>query len=271
MKKIIKYLLSKIGIAISKADPSTAKYQWYYNAALMKRRYVPRTCKFEGQTLYTHDYISFVAGVYDLFQNDILKFKADNDSPYIIDCGANIGMSVLYFKMLYPNSTVVAFEADPLIFSYLEKNMKSCKFSKVQTINRAVWNSSDEILSFMSEGGVAGRIQEKLEGFTMVDVKTVRLKDFLDRPVDFLKIDIEGAEYTVIQDCREKLPNVQNLFIEYHSFYDTEQHLDSLLAIVKDAGFRYHLTKVHTSRQPFVERELNLGMDLQLNVFCYRG
>jgi FkbM family methyltransferase len=42
-------------------------------------------------------------------------------SPYIIDAGANIGLSIIYFKKKYPNSKIVAFEPDKLIFNILKK------------------------------------------------------------------------------------------------------------------------------------------------------
>ncbi len=235
-----------------------------------KNRFEPYECEFMSQTLYVHDDASFELGKKELFVEHIYKFISTNEDPYIIDCGANMGMSVIYFKSLYPQAEIIAFEADPHIFSFLEKNVRSFNFFDVKVINKAVWNSSSDTLSFLSEGGAGGRLQEKSEDHVFVDVETIRLKDFLNRKVDFLKIDIEGAEYNVIKDCSEELKNVKNLFIEYHSFPKTKQNLHLILDIVQNAGFCYHIKEAFTSSQPFVERKTNFGMDLQLNIFCYR-
>ncbi len=52
-------------------------------------------------------------------------------------------------------------------------------------------------------------------------VRTVRLADYLigDR-IDLLKIDIEGAEVPVLEDCAARLDWVDRVFVEYHSFTD---------------------------------------------------
>ena len=49
----------------------------------------------------------------ETFVNAQYYFESDNDWPTIIDCGSNIGMSVLFFKRLYPQSKIIAFEPDP--------------------------------------------------------------------------------------------------------------------------------------------------------------
>jgi hypothetical protein len=89
--------------------------------------------------------------------------------------------------------------------------------------------------------------------------------------VDFLKIDIEGAETETLKDCADRLGNVENLFVEYHSFDGERQTLDTLIGILAGAGFRLHVHSPNASPQPFVHRDLNAGMDLQLNIFAFRS
>ena len=234
-----------------------------------KQRFRPYTYRFRQHTLYVHDYKSYLLGKNELFREQVYKFTADKIDPYIIDCGSNIGMSIIYFKSLYPDASIIAFEADPHIFSFLEKNMKSYNFKNITLHNKAVWNANDEELSFLSEGGAGGRLQEASDKFKFVPIKTARLKDYLTREIDFLKIDIEGAEYKVLADCAESLKWVKHLFIEYHSMANEPQNLSMILQIVHDAGFRYHIKEAYTTPFPFIERKLNFGMDLQLNIFCY--
>ncbi len=261
MKKTIKDLFSLTGYYLVKKQKIKPN----------PNRFEPYECNFMSNTLYVHDYASLELGLYELFEQNIYKFKSKTDAPYIVDCGANLGMSVIYFKSIYPNAIITAFEADPYIFSFLKKNVHSFGFANVEVINKAVWNEDDKKLSFLKEGGAGGRIEEKNTVGDYIEIETVRLKNFLNRKVDFLKIDIEGAEFSVITDCAEELRNVENLFLEYHSFPDRKQNLHDMLDIVQGAGFRYHIKEAFTSNIPFEEIKLNVGMDLQLNIFCYRN
>jgi hypothetical protein len=94
----------------------------------------------------------------------------------------------------------------------------------------------------------------------------------LNQNVDFLKIDIEGAEFDVLKDCQDNLSFVKNIFIEYHSNPLEPQILSNLLRIIADAGFRYYIKEAWVNRQqPYIEKSLNQSVyDLQLNIFGYR-
>lgn len=234
-------------------------------------RFVPTEKIFLGKKLYIHDIGSYDLCNEELFQLEMYKFTANRPNPCIVDCGANLGMSVIYFKQLYPEASIIAFEADDYIFSFLEKNVKSYGYKDVELINKAVWNC-DDTLSFIAEGGAGGRIEKETSIGKYKKVVCTSLKKYLTgRKVDFLKIDIEGAEYEVIKDCENELKNIDNIFIEYHSMSGKVQNLHEVLEIVQKAGFKYHIKEACTSRYPFIERNLNFGMDLQLNIFCYKN
>ena len=113
-----------------------------------------------------------------------------------------MGMSVIYFKTLFPGCRILAFEADPYIFSFLEKNVQSFGLNDVTVINKAVWDKNDDVLSFLAEGGAGGRVQEKSGQHKFVDVITTRLRDYLTEEIDFLKIDIEGQKAKCLQTVK---------------------------------------------------------------------
>ncbi len=76
--------------------------------------------------------------------------------------------------------------------------------------------------------------------------------------------------------CHEQPPDhrldaARQLFIEYHSFADTEQSLHVLLQRLAESGFRYYLQTQFCPRRPLVENDRHLGMDLQINVFAKRA
>jgi len=51
---------------------------------------------------------------------------------------------------------------------------------------------------------------------------------------------------------------------------DEPQRLHEILQMVADAGFRYQIKGAYAAKHPYVKQELNFGMDLQLNIFCYK-
>lgn len=75
---------------------------------------------------------------------------------------------------------------------------------------------------------------------TPIVVKSVRLSSYLDRPIDLLKLDIEGAEEEVVRECSRRLSAVRNLILEYHGTPKTNptNRFEEIVKLLKDAGFK---------------------------------
>jgi FkbM family methyltransferase len=213
----------------------------------------------------------YLFGIEEIFFEKQYYFIAENQDPYIIDCGANIGLSIIFFKTTYPGAQVVGIEADKKVFDLLENNIRQFDFSDIQLLNNAVW-INENMIPFEADSGVGGRATGVHTDNSNRQVKGIRLKDLLDRPVDFLKVDIEGVEVEVLEDCRHHLHMVKNLFVEYHSGQDSSQQLDKLLAILSQNDFRYYIKEAwDTKSRPFVEKQVTSFFDLQLNIFAFRN
>lgn len=221
-----------------------------------------------GKKIHIIDASSYLSMLNELFVRQNYKFIAGRSDPLIIDCGSNIGLSVIYFKMLYPFAKIIAFEPDPKAFAALTYNIKSFGFSDVELHNKAVW-ISDSKINFFREGSWGGKIVAETNGDNIISVEATSLKKYLSEKTDFLKIDIEGAETEVINECREELKNVKNLFVEYHSSTGKVQVLSNLLASLSGAGFRYHVKEASVRKQPFIEKTRE-GFDSQLDIFAFK-
>lgn len=212
------------------------------------------------------DAASFLFMYSEIFEKEIYRFSSSSNTPYIIDCGANIGISVLFFKKEYPQARVLAFEPDPEIHAFLKKNVAALGYEGIELVQKGVYDK-DGSLSFESDGSDGGRVSSEGSG----KIEVVSLKPYLTQPVDLLKLDIEGSEGIVLEDIKDALPLVRNLFVEYHSFQNGAQSLDRILAILTQAGFRYYIERVGVSSlHPFVKIASSHSMDLQLNIFAYR-
>jgi FkbM family methyltransferase len=234
-------------------------------------RHTPTTTDLLGPRLSLVDAASFLVQYRTLFLEEQARFESASERPLVIDCGANVGVSCLYWKRLYPAARVIAFEPDAAVFAALTENVRAFGHdASITLLQKAAWTSETE-LTFWSEGADAGRIAtlSAVNG-TVTRVPAVRLRDFLTEPVDLLKIDIEGAETDVLLDCADRLGLVQNLSVEYHSFVDRPQRLHELLSVLAAAGFRVQVLTESASRQPLVASRVLLGMDLQLQIYGAR-
>jgi len=262
--------MNKITKAINILTDSDFRKDWKEARRLYKTpRYTETTADLFGSTISVPDTASFLFMKDELFKEEIYKFRCDKKAPVIIDGGANIGLASIYFKQQYPNAKIIVFEADPYIAGFFKKNvLEAFQFDDVQLVEKALWKEITT-LHFHSEKADAGRIGDSKDG---MEVHTDLLSNYLKSEVDFLKLDIEGAEVEVLQECASGLLMVQNIFVEYHSFENREQQLAEILNILKQAGFRIHITAPGlTSDHPLWERKTYEGMDLQLNIFGFRS
>jgi FkbM family methyltransferase len=234
-----------------------------------------RLLKMEGQpgttNLLGDGELTFVDGLacarqhLVIFKQGLYAMKCA-PAPRIIDAGANIGMASLYFKKNYPEARVTAFEPDPRISDVLQTNMLSFGHGDVEVVRAAV-SDREGLMSFSPDNADGGR----LAGDGDKTVRVVRMRDWLDEPIDLLKLDIEGAEFDVLKDCSAQLGNVSKLFVEYHSFASQPQQLPELLTILRDAGFRVHLQTDYCAPSPLHEVVISNDMDLRLNIFGSRS
>ena len=216
---------------------------------------------------------AFLYSVKELFVVEIYKFKAQDDTPYIIDCGSYIGTSILFFKTQYPNAKILAFEPDNSNFELLNNNIKNWDLKDIEIQNAAIWIDNLGV-NFIADGNMASKIDESNNTAHNENQKTksVRLKDLLTEKIDFLKIDIEGAEYEVLVDCESKLSFVENLFIEYHGNYNEMYKLNKILNILIENNFKYYIKEAGvTFEHPFYDRENIYDFDIQLNIFAFKN
>jgi FkbM family methyltransferase len=228
----------------------------------------PVEIKSMGYNWKVHHGSTFLNQFESIFVDQIYQFNSASKEPIIIDCGANMGTSVLYFKWLYKEAKVYAFEPDKNIFGVLSKNISNNKLEDVQLTNMAVWIDEQDMF-FNANHAQSGKL---IQDGSSIKVKCIRLKTFMQAfpQIDFLKLDIEGAELLVLQDISSELHRVKYLFIEYHSEVDKTQKLSQLLAIIEQAGFRYFIGG-NQSKNPFTSNLVEDGMDLTLDIFATKS
>jgi len=209
----------------------------------------------------------------EIFYRGIYEFSTPKTTPRIIDCGGNIGLSAIYFKQRYAQAHITVFEADPEVAELCTHNLQAFGYANgVDLQVKAVW-TEDTTLIFDARGGASGRIAHDADTVQKKEIKAINFNTYLgqEAEIDMLKIDIEGAETDLLAAIAPQLHKVQNMFVEFHSFKGQPQRLQTLLALISAAGFRYYLeSELSLATKPFVAITPLDSFDCMILIFCYR-
>jgi len=202
---------------------------------------------FLSYTVEFPDYEIFFTTFRQVFVRHAYYFETDAAEPVIIDCGGNIGMSVLYFKYLYPKAHITVFEPSREVLPSIRNNIATNKLTDVVLVEKAV---SDTVgtATMMARGEAACGNTLKGEGMHNVkfsgetyDVETVLLSPFVTGSVALLKLDIEGSEGGVLRelDAAGVLGKIEAVNMEYHDIpAHTENSLGDIIALLEKHNWR---------------------------------
>ncbi len=138
---------------------------------------------------------------------------------FIIDGGANIGLTVLFFSHIYPGAKIYAVEAETSNFELLKYN--TYFYQDIELFQKGIWDKDTNLIVKDIGLGKCGFIVEETRetGKDVIEAVTINtlLKQSGHQEIDILKLDIEGAEKEVFSgDCDDWLGNVGLLIIELH-------------------------------------------------------
>lgn len=154
--------------------------------------------------LHPKEGVSRLTFYFGTSEPDLFAFYAAflRDGMAVIDAGANIGLHTLFMaKRVAPSGSVFSFEASPKNFNRLMENLKGSLLKNVNARPFALGDRCGQIF-FKEDAGDSSRSRIS-EGNSGLVVDMISLDDFCQREsisrVDFLKLDVEGAEMKVLQ------------------------------------------------------------------------
>lgn len=183
----------------------------------------------------------------DLIQKEMSTYKSlfkINFQPddVILDLGANLGIISIILSKKFPFTKIYSYEASPINFQNLIKNIKDNNCNNITPFNLAVWSTTNDTIEIATSptnsGGSSIYYKEEfINKYPVSTVKTISLEDILFqnniKNCKLLKIDVEGAEYKIFKQFpEEKLNVIKNIGIEYHrcvasKLIDLKQRLQS--------------------------------------------
>ena len=146
-----------------------------------------------------------------------------NNPKVILDCGSYVGYSTVYFLNKFPNSRVVAVEADRENFLASKLNLSPYE-DRVTLLHTAIWSQSGGLIVDRGKYGDGREWANQVRGCASgetADVMAIDLLSLMEKTglseVDILKVDIEGAERVIFTEgCELWLDRVRNIAIELH-------------------------------------------------------
>ena len=143
----------------------------------------------------------------------------------VLDLGANIGyFTLLSARLVGPKGKVYAFEPEPRNFSFLKKNVELNNYTQVIVNQKAVGNKKGKVKLYICPYETGHHTINQFEGienythkdkkitkkFVMVDL--IVLDNFIkDKKIDFIKMDVEGAELLALRGMAELLEKNKNI------------------------------------------------------------
>jgi len=206
-----------------------------------------------GQTIHFGDYSIFTLVFGEVYLSGVYYFPTGIKAPLIIDGGANIGVSVAYFKTIYPGCRVLAFEPNARNFELLQRTVQANGWTNAEIYPYGLHRTAGQQWFFDYNGlpgSLSGGFWEPAEAGpakSRTMVETVRLSDYITEDVDLMKLDVEGSEMAILEDliAAGKLERVRQIIGEYHHHVKPdEDRLGEFLSLLERAGFGYHLCAV---------------------------
>ena len=225
-----------------------------------------------------------INGVYEAFETNCVK-KIIKKDDVVIDVGANIGYYTLIFaKLVGSEGKVFAFEPEPNNFHLLRKNVELNNYHNVALVQKAVTNITGRVNLYLSkEDSGQHKIYDAHDNVDSLEVDAVRLDDYFENfvgTIDFIKMDVEGAERLVIEGMSSILQRIKSIkmMIEFSPILIKKLGIEPLeyLQMIHEYGFDlYHMDARKKIILPVdsarLLREYTPKKGVGANLLCVKG
>jgi FkbM family methyltransferase len=177
-----------------------------------------------------------------LQEKQLFELFSNNDKLVIFDIGACEGESSLRYSRLFPNATVYTFEPIPSNFKLITENIKNYNNTQIKAFELCLsdkkgtadfyvssgkppeFSNTDVDWEFGNKSSSLLPPDKTLETYDWLQFKekvvvpTERLDNFMNQnninEIDFVHMDVQGAELMVLDGAGDLLRNLKNIWLE---------------------------------------------------------
>ena len=171
----------------------------------------------------------------EIFFDEIYE-RRFKPSGVVVDVGAYAGMFAV--KAALSAKTVIAIEPCPAMFEILQANCAS--LPNIKLVNLAVSSKTGRIRLYLARSAYGNSTTNKTK--TYVKTTAITLDDLLVKPVDFIKIDTEGAEMEALKGATRTLSHLGTklAIAAYHHLPNGEPELPHIVEYLQERGYDTH-------------------------------
>lgn len=229
----------------------------------------------------------FINEIYEPYETELIS-SIIKPGSVVLDIGANIGYHTLLFaKLVGQSGKVFAFEPSSANFRLLEKNVSINGYPNVILEQKAVSNRNEKKKLYLNEWNTGMHTIYKPQqhaSLDSVEIDTISLDNYFSNyggKIDFIKMDIEGSEYTALEGMQTILQrqNDIKLLVAFNPSaireygYKPEQQIDLLVS----NGFKVYFANSQTKDlelvnpgdvQYLIKMSLKDGGKEELSLLC---
>lgn len=175
----------------------------------------------------------------------------------IVDAGANIGLTSVYFSNRFTDTKIIAIEPDIANYNLLKRNTES--YENIVPIRAALWNKNT-MISLVDPGLGSWGFQTQESDIDSInkkgEVEAITLSKIIEDHnidhIDLLKVDIEGAEKEVFSQSEDWIGKVKTIVVELHDRFKPGCS-DTVFNSTKEFKFKYSMGEnIAFSREEFI-------------------
>lgn len=191
---------------------------WYIRSKTFR---APPAVTLQGRTIhlqYVRDELDALSGAFmNVILDDVYGLELVQNISTCLDVGANHGLFLLAVKSVFPDATVHGYEANPSIWPIFEHNYRTLG----GVPHRAAIGAHSGYGQIAHPPDGAGSMSAQIVASTGDGpIRIVSLRDAIEQlggSVDFVKLDCEGAEWSLLS-LRDTLRRAKYIALEYHDF-----------------------------------------------------
>ena len=161
-----------------------------------------------------------------------------------VDVGASLGQYTKRFNEIADKKIIISIEADPIRFQYLEEiNCKHNTNNVIKTVFGAAADKSGEITFYTTQSNISGgfgKLPNKASNWKKVQVPVFLLDDVVEKYENvFIKMDIEGGEYSALLGAEKLLEGNNTFLLELHYWGDPRynKYPKDVIFLFRDKGY----------------------------------
>lgn len=222
-------------------------------------------------------------GKHEEFESKCVK-KVIKKGDCVLDIGANQGYFSLFFaKLVGENGRIISFEPDSENCKIIEKNIELNNYHNIELNQKAVSNQTGKINMYVGNYRTGNRIYESDKNRVVIKIESIKLDDFFKdfkNNINFIKIDVEGAEFSVIQGMDEFLKNNKEIIIMSEFFPSLikkfgKEPIEYLNFLIEKKFTVFHMDEKDHLLKPLninkILKEFTPEKENWTNLLCFKG